>query len=114
MLRNIDNINQNLVIFILILIGGYIGYIWQKKRKRESHNYFYYIFSKKIDQMVYLVRETVNGRDEQKLIKVMYTGLEDFFLEYLKSDALRNKKPKREYYRMYELRFFRTLSSIKM
>lgn len=114
MLNSLNTVNNNILIFIMIVIGVVIGYKWHLKRKEESHNYFYYIFSKKVDNMVHYVRNVINGRDEQKLIFILYTSLEDFFLEYLKSDALRVNKPKREFYRYYELGFFQTMASAKM
>lgn len=114
MLRSLNSVNNNLIIFVLVIVGVVIGYQWHLKKKEASHDYFYYLFSKKIDVMVHHVRDTINGRDEQKLIFILYTSLEDFFLEYMKSDALRVKRPKREFYRAYELGFFQTMSSVKM
>ena len=114
MLNFLNSVNNNLIIFTMVVIGVFVGYKWYLKKNVESHNYFYYLFSKKIDNMVHHVREVINGRDEQKLIFILYTSLEDFFLEYMESNALRVKKPKREYYRYYELGFFQTLASAKM
>jgi len=114
MLNFLNSVNNNLTIFIMVVIGILVGYKWHLRKKIESHDYFYYLFSKKIDNMVHHVREVINGRDEQKLIFILYTSLEDFFLAYMESNALRVKNPKREYYRYYELGFFQTLASVRM